>query len=74
MLMFILIFNKNMLWYSFEGSHQGAYNECPQHIYSRLPLSRIPSDFLKHFEISVPRNISVAEVRKTVNRTTSFKK
>ena len=27
-------------------------------------LSRIPRDFLKHFEISVPRHIRVAELRK----------
>ena len=28
-------------------------------IYSRLSLSRIPRDSLKHFEISVPRHIRV---------------
>ena len=43
-------------------------------IYSRLSLSRIPRDSLKHFEISVPRDIRVAEVRKTVNQTTTFNK
>ena len=42
--------------------------------YSRLSLSRIPRDSLKHFEISVPRNIRVAEVRKSINRTTTFNK
>ena len=42
--------------------------------YSRLSLSRIPRDSLKHFEISVPRHIRVAEVRKTINRTTTFNK
>ena len=42
--------------------------------YSRLSLSRIPRDSLKHFKISVPRNISVSEVRKTLNRTTTFNK
>ena len=40
--------------------------------YSRLSLSQIPRDSLKLFEISVPRNIRVAEVRKTWNQTTSF--
>ena len=42
--------------------------------YSRLSLSRIPRDSLKHFDISVPRHISVAEVRKKINRTTTFNK
>ena len=42
--------------------------------YSRLSLSRIPRDSLKHFEISVSRNIRVAEVRKTINHTTTFNK
>ena len=42
--------------------------------YSRLPLSRIPRDSLKHFEISVPRHISVVEVRKKINWTTTFNK
>ena len=40
------------------------------YLYSRLLLTRIPRDSLKHFEISVPRNIRVAEVRKPINRTT----
>ena len=35
--------------------------------YSRLSLSRIPRDSLKHFEISVPRHIRVERVRKTIN-------
>ena len=42
--------------------------------YSRLSLSRIPRYSLEHFEISVLRNIRVAEVRKTINRTTTFNK
>ena len=36
-------------------------------IYSRLSLSRIPRDSLKHFEISVPRHIRAERVRKTIN-------
>ena len=40
--------------------------------YSRLLSSRIPRDSLKHFEITVHRNIRAAEVRKTINRTTTF--
>ena len=35
--------------------------------YSRLSLSRIPRDSLKHFEISIPRYIRVERVRKTIN-------
>ena len=35
--------------------------------YNRLSLSRIPRDSLKHFEISVPRDVRAAEVRKTIN-------
>ena len=42
--------------------------------YSRLPLSRIPRDSLKHFEISVLRHIRVERVRKTINWTTTFNK
>ena len=42
--------------------------------YSRLSLSRISGDSLKHFEISVPRNIRVPEVRRTMNRTTTLNK
>ena len=42
--------------------------------YSRLSLSRIPTDFLKYFEISVPRHIRIAELRKKINRTTRFYK
>ena len=34
------------------------------HKYSRLSLSRIPRDSLKNFEISVPRHIRFAELRK----------
>ena len=36
-------------------------------IYRRLPLSRIPRDSLKHFEISVFRHIRFEKVRKTIN-------
>ena len=42
--------------------------------YSRLSLSRIPRDNLKHFEVSVPRHISVAQVREKINPTTTFNK
>ena len=42
--------------------------------YSRLSLSRIPRDSLKHFEISVPRHIRVERVRKKINWTTTFNK
>ena len=42
--------------------------------YSRLSLSRIPRVSFKHFEISVPWHIRVAELRKTVDRTTTFNK
>ena len=47
---------------------------CTAKMYSRLSLSQIPRNSLKHFEISVHRNIRVAEVRKTINRTTAFNK
>ena len=40
--------------------------------YSRLSLSRIPWDSMKHFEISVLRHIRSAELRKTINPTTTF--
>ena len=43
-------------------------------MYSQLSLSQIPRDSQKHFEISVPRNIRIADVRKTINRTTTFNK
>ena len=42
--------------------------------YSRLSLSQSPRDSLKHFKISVPRHIRFAELRKTLNRTTTFNK
>ena len=42
--------------------------------YSRLSLARIPRNSLTHFEISVSRNIRIAEVRKTINRTITFNK
>ena len=31
-------------------------------------------DFMKHFEISVLRHIRFAELRKTINQTTTFNK
>ena len=44
--------------------------------YSRLSLSRNPRDCMKYFEISVEisvlRHIRFAELRKTINRTTTF--
>ena len=38
----------------------------PQKTYSRLSLSRIQRDSLKHFEISVPRHFRVERVSKTI--------
>ena len=35
-----------------------------KYIYSRLSLSQIPRDSLKYFEISVPRHVRFAELRK----------
>ena len=43
-------------------------------IYIRLSLSRIPRDSIKYFEISVPRHIRFAELRKKIIRTTTFNK
>ena len=43
------------------------YPQCGVSNYSRLPLSRIPRDSLKHFQISVLRHIRVERVRKTIN-------
>ena len=43
-------------------------------LYSRLSLSRIPRDSLKHFEIFVPRQIRVERVRKTIDRAITFNK
>ena len=40
---------------------------CFISLYSRLSLSQIPRDSLKHLEISVPRHIRVEIVRKTIN-------
>ena len=40
--------------------------------YSRLSLSRTPRDSMKHFKISILRHIRFAEMRKTINRTTTF--
>ena len=42
--------------------------------YSPLSLSQGPRDALKYFEISVPRHIRFAELRKKINRTTTFHK
>ena len=42
------------------------------YLYSRLSLSRNPRDSMKHFEISVLRHIRFVELRKTINRTTTF--
>ena len=42
--------------------------------YSRLSLSRIPRYSLKYFDISVPRHIRFAELRKKIIRTTTFNK
>ena len=42
--------------------------------YNRLSSSRIPRDCLIHLQISVPRHIRFAELRKTINRTTIFNK
>ena len=47
--------------------HGGSTYRLPGWTYSRLSLSRIPRDSLKHFEISVPRHIRVERVRKTIN-------
>ena len=40
--------------------------------YSRLWLSRNPKNSMKHFEISVLRHTRFAELRKTINPTTTF--
>ena len=45
-----------------------------RHLYSRLSLSWSPWHSLKYFEISVPRYIKFAELRKKINRTTTFHK
>ena len=37
---------------------------CDRGEYSRLSLSRSPRDFVKYFEIAVPRHIRFAELRK----------
>ena len=50
------------------------FSPADKHKYSRLSLSRIPKDSLKHSEISVPRHIRVERVRKTINRTATFNK
>ena len=43
-------------------------------LYNQLSLSRIPRDSLKHFEIKVLRHIRFSELRKKINRTTTFNK
>ena len=48
------------------------YNKINSSEYSRLPLSRNQRDSMKHFEISVLRHIRFVELRKTINRTTTF--
>ena len=55
------------------------HRHCPSiystvSIYSRLSLSRSARDSMEYFEISVPRHIRFAELRKTINRTTTFNK
>ena len=42
--------------------------------YSRLSLSQSPRDSLKYFEISLPRDIRFADLRKTINWTNTFHK
>ena len=42
--------------------------------YSRLPLSRSLRNYLKYFEISVPRHIRFAELWKKINQTATFHK
>ena len=43
---------------------QGKERLRRPNIYSRLSLSRIPRDSIKYFEMSVPRHIRFAELRK----------
>ena len=58
-------------WPDLLASCTNAYNKQK---YSWLSLSRIPRDSLKYFEISVPRHIRFAELRKKIIRTTTFNK
>ena len=44
------------------------------HVNSRVSLSRSSRDSLKQFEISVPRHIRFAELRKKISLTASFQK
>ena len=67
-----LIFQANCLQYH-EMSNPILWEKI-QKKYSRLSLSRIPRDSLKHFEISTPRHIRVERVRKTINWTATFNK
>ena len=58
---------------SFTVNSRGPYADSTYTINSRyLEFQGTPS--LKHFEISVPRHIRFAELRKTINRTTTFNK
>ena len=52
--------------------HYYSYEQ--QYKYSRLSLSRFPRDSIKYFEISIPRHIRFAELRKKIIRTTTFNK
>ena len=54
--------------------HTDTLKENNRKMYSRLSLSRIPRDPLKYFEVSVPRHIRFAELRKKIIRTTTFNK
>ena len=76
---FSLSIRSDMLQQTVSTQNKAAADQCmhclpPIRQYSRLPLSRIPWQYPKHFEISLPRNIRVADVRKTINRRTTFNK
>ena len=43
-------------------------------IYSGRSLSRNPRDFMKYFEISLPRHVRFAELRKKIIQTMTFNK
>ena len=70
LLIFFIFLHKDMLWCSLEIPRRGLSNDYPQGMflwrneYSRLLLSQIPRDSLKYFEISIPRLIRFAKVRK----------
>ena len=59
---------------SFGGLHCLLIKSLVTVEYSRLSLSRNPKGSMKHFEISVLRHIRFAELRKTINLTTTFNK